>query len=177
MSRHHPALLRRARSLTCVLAVAGCGPDAARGPLTPTAPALSAASAALPFSGTVETSQTAVYSPATNSALVHQEGTGIATHLGRFRFVNDLTLDLATITGTAQATLTAANGDVLTATMVAQGTPSEDGSSLNTLESATITGGTGRFAGATGSFILRRVVDQATHIASGSFDGTISLGK
>ena len=177
MSRHHPALFRRACSLASVLAVVGCGPDAARGPLTPTAPSLSGSSTALPFHGTVEASQTAAYQPETNTALVHQEGTGTATHLGRFTFVSDFTLDLATLTGIEQSTLTAADGDVLTVRMTAQGTPSEDGSSLNTLESATITGGTGRFAGATGNFILRRVINQATHVSTGSFDGTISLGK
>ena len=177
MSPHHAHSPRRACSLAISIALVACSPDATRSPLAPTVPALSAAGSALPFSGSVETSQTAVYSPATNSALVHQEGTGIATHLGRFRLVNDLTLDLGTITGTALSTLTAANGDVLTATMAVHGIPSEDGSTLNTLESATITGGTGRFAGATGSFILRRAINQATHMSSGSFDGTISLGK
>ena len=174
MSPRHAAF-RRACSLTTALALVACSPDATRDPLAPTMPNLSAASATLPFRGTVETSQTAVYSPPT--ALVHQEGTGIATHLGRFEFVNDLTLHLPTISGTAQSTLTAANGDVLTATMAAQGTPSADGLTLSTVESATITGGTGRFAGATGSFILRRVVDQLTHLSSGSFEGTISLAK
>src|SRR5688500_4713278 len=104
MSPHRAAPLRCACSLAAAVALVACSPDTARGPLAPTAPAFSAA--ASPFSGTVEASQTAVYSPATNSALVHQEGTGIATRLGRFRFVNDLTLDLATITGTSQATLT-----------------------------------------------------------------------
>ena len=61
--------------------------------------------------------------------------------------------------------------------MAAQGTPSNGGLTLSTLESATITGGTGRFAGATGTFILRRVIDQVTHLSSGSFVGTISLDK
>jgi hypothetical protein len=74
-------------------------------------------------------------------------------------------------------TLTAADGDVLTAEGTAQGTPSEDGQSLSSLERLTITGGTGRFVGATGSFVLRQVNLAADRNSSGSFDGTISLGR
>ena len=90
--------------------------------------------------------------------------------------VNDLTLDLATFTGTARSTLTAANGDVLTTTVATQGIPN-GGGTINTLESATITGGTGRFAGATGSYVLTRVLIEATGASSGSFDGTITPAK
>ena len=42
------------------------------------------------------------------------------------------------------------------------------------VEAAIITGGTGRFADAAGSFTIERVLDQATGISSGSFDGTIN---
>jgi hypothetical protein len=35
-------------------------------------------------------------------------------------------------------------------------------------------GGTGRFAGATGSLTVERVLIQATGVSSGSFNGTIS---
>ena len=55
------------------------------------------------------------------------------------------------------------------------GAPSEDGLTLNSVESATITGGTGRFAGATGYFTLRQVnlaIDRASY---GSFAGRITL--
>jgi hypothetical protein len=43
------------------------------------------------------------------------------------------------------------------------------------VEAATITGGTGRFDDATGSFTITRVVDQATGISSGSFSGAIDF--
>ena len=36
------------------------------------------------------------------------------------------------------------------------------------------TGGTGRFAGATGEFTVERLVDTATGETEGSFEGTIS---
>jgi hypothetical protein len=43
------------------------------------------------------------------------------------------------------------------------------------VETARITGGTGRFAGATGGFIMKRVVDLSSPFTSGTFEGTISL--
>ena len=174
--------------LLTVAALAACSPDAAGDPLAPSAPTRSmdgsatpavaaARRAELPFHGTIAAVETVEPQPATNTGLVHVEGTGTATHLGRFTFVNDFTLDfdVEALAGVEQMTLTAANGDVLTATAVGQGIPTGDGATLNTFESATITGGTGRFAGATGSFILRRLLVEATGISSGSFTGTISL--
>jgi hypothetical protein len=41
-------------------------------------------------------------------------------------------------------------------------------------ETATITGGTGRFAGATGSFTCERFFDTIAGTTIGSFEGTIS---
>ena len=176
--------------LLSLAALAACSPDAPRDPLAPSAPIRSvggsaapapavARGARLPFHGTLAAFETVEIQPATNTGLVHVEGTGTATHLGRFTFVNDFTLDfnVEALAGLEQMTLTAANGDVLTATAVGQGVPTGDGATLDTFESATITGGTGRFAGATGSFILRRVLVEATGISAGSFTGTISLRK
>jgi predicted aconitase with swiveling domain len=158
-------------------ALAACSSDASEAPMAPSTSAFSKAGTALPFKGKVDASETEVYQSETNSNLVHIQGTGIATQLGRFTFVSDFVLSLETLTGTQQSTLTAANGDVITATVVAQGIPSDDGQTVRTVESATITGGTGRFAGATGSYLLQRVIISATGISSGSFNGTINLDK
>ena len=70
----------------------------------------------------------------------------------------------------------AANGDTLSADFTGQITPIAGGNAAVNI--ATITGGTGRFAGATGSFTDEHValVDPATGIRTviGSFEGTIS---
>ena len=173
MSSQRTAPLVRACSLVAALAVVACNNEVTSSPASPTAPTRSAAIVALPLSGTVVSGHTAVYPPGTSTALIHEEGTGTATHLGRYTWVEDLTLDLSTLTGTAQASLTAANGDVITATVVASGAPA-GGVFLNTVEVATITGGTGRFAGAEGSYVMKRTLNAATGASTGSFEGSVT---
>jgi hypothetical protein len=43
------------------------------------------------------------------------------------------------------------------------------------VEILTVTGGTGRFVGATGTVISTRLLDQVSGDTSGSFDGTIDI--
>jgi hypothetical protein len=68
----------------------------------------------------------------------------------------------------------AANGDVIFTTIVGQGEPTDTPGINRIVEINTITGGTGRFAGAKGSFTLERLVDLTTGSTSGSFHGTIT---
>jgi len=137
--------------------------------------------AALPFRGTVEASETHEHQPDMTTVLIHVVGTGTATHLGRYTLVADVVGDLSTLKASERITLTAANGDILTATADEQATPTADFSALTTVEIATITGGTGRFAGATGSFLLERVLSLASgastglYTSTGSFTGSIRL--
>ena len=70
------------------------------------------------------------------------------------------------------ATFTAANGDTLTATIAGLGTRTSP-TTLSIVEVYTITGGTGRFADATGSFTLNSTLDQLTGASSGAFSGTV----
>lgn len=176
MSSHRAVPLRRACSLAAALALVACSADTSPAPLGPTAPALSAR-VALPFTGTLETIETSFTPLGPTTALLSAEGTGTATHLGRYTEVSDLTLDFATLTGIEHETLTAADGDLLYVTAAVHATPNADGVTVNVVEDATVTGGTGRFAGATGSYTIRCLANQATGISTGSFEGTISLGK
>jgi hypothetical protein len=71
----------------------------------------------------------------------------------------------------------AANGDTIDTTFVASGLPSDD--FLIVTEVHTITGGTGRFAGAQGTMTaLRKHVltpnSDGTHFTWGSFEGSIT---
>jgi hypothetical protein len=132
----------------------------------------------LPFQGTLDRASHAItYDPGTNTFLIHLVGTGTATHLGLFTMTVDYALDPATISGPERMILEAANGDSLFVTGRTQGTPSEDGQSLTSREELRITGGTGRFSGATGSFILRQVDLAPDRFSSGTLDGTINLGR
>jgi hypothetical protein len=107
---------------------------------------------------------------------VDVEATGQATHLGTF------TLDIPHVVNRADRTavgtyeFTAANGDMLFADFTGKATPTAIPGVLYIEETATITGGTGRFAGATGSFTVERLYDTIAGTTIGSFDGTISDG-
>jgi hypothetical protein len=83
---------------------------------------------------------------------------------------------LATGSATGSISLTAANGDRLDATFIGQATPTSEPNVVTIEEVATISGGTGRFAGSTGTFTIRRLLTRVTGVSSGSFDGTINLG-
>jgi hypothetical protein len=127
----------------------------------------------LPFRGSL-TTITDVPPP---SARATVEGT--ATQLGRF--TGTLTAEVnPDSTGTGTFTFTAANGDQLSGTFVGEGVfiPPNTG---RITEVATIENGTGRFAGATGTFTMLRfdIIDFATGKATGygSFEGEISLNK
>ena len=132
--------------------------------------AVSAVAAETPFKGTlnaVETSQ--VVFPI---AFADREGTGNATYLGKYTEHVVEQINIPTMTSTATATFTAANGDTLFASVVGQATRTGP-TMLSIVEAYTITGGTGRFADATGSFTLESTLDQVTGVSSGTFSGAI----
>ena len=105
----------------------------------------------------------------------HLDGTGTATHLGRFTLSADFTVTRATGNATGTATWTAANGDQIRVSVVGHGDivvfPT-----VTITETHTITGGTGRFADASGKITIERSADIVTGLSSGSLSGTINLG-
>jgi hypothetical protein len=101
--------------------------------------------------------------------------TGNATHLGRFTAVCPHRVNVSTVpsTGVGTWTFTAANGDTLMADVIGTGTVVAPGV-LHTVEQATITGGTGRFADASGEFVIERLLDQVNLTTIGFFNGKVS---
>jgi hypothetical protein len=129
------------------------------------------ATPARPFKGRFEGTQ-AVTPLTPPLASVEVSASGNATELGRFTIELPHTVNFATRTAQGTATLVAANGDMLIADFTGQ---AEVGPIVSIVEHATITAGTGRFAGATGSFTIERVFDPAAGTTSGSFQGIISI--
>lgn len=134
----------------------------------------SAAGHELPFKGKLEGSYTLAF-PSPLVLLVEGTGTGNATHFGQFTFTYDEVVDLSTGLGTGTYDLTAANGDRLSADWSGAGFPTDDPTVLRIVEDATITGGTGRFANASGSFTVERFFSFVTNSGPGSIEGTIRL--
>ena len=102
------------------------------------------------------------------------EGTGNATHLGQFAWASLFVANVATGEANGSYQFTAANGDMLFADFTGQATPTATPGVFYSVDTATITGGTGRFAGATGSFISERLFDTTAGTTFGSFNGTIA---
>jgi len=149
------------------------GPSPVRADSLPTNSAAGqpATAATVPFKGTFEGSQTTTpLDPPRAFSVV--SATGTATHLGRFTLEIPHTVNFATRTGDGTYTFTAPNGDTLTATFT--GTADTSTPIFAIEEHATITGGTGRFAGAAGTFTAHRLFDPVNGTTTGSFEGTIS---
>ena len=106
---------------------------------------------------------------------VDATGVGNATHLGLFTYDLEAAVSLPSLSATASAALIAANGDMIFGEGVGQGTPTSTPGLISIVETYTITGGTGRFAGATGSFTVERLLDRATLVSSGTISGSIVL--
>lgn len=84
-------------------------------------------------------------------------------------------MNLAEGSGIGSAHLTAANGDSIFTEIRGQAEPTET-PGINSIEEInTITGGTGQFAGATGSFTVERLVNLTTGFTSGSLSGKITV--
>jgi hypothetical protein len=106
---------------------------------------------------------------------VNGTGSGNATQLGLFTMSYQAQLNIPTLSATTSATLVAADGSSLLGEGTGQGTPTGTPGIVSIVETYTITGGTGRFAGATGNFTVERLIDRATLTSSGTISGTIVL--
>ena len=131
-----------------------------------------AAGDAVPFKGSFSGTVTVTsITPPLLSNLI--EGAGNATHLGQFTLEIPHVVNQSTRVGTGSYVFTAANGDTLTAHFSGQGTILAPGV-ISASDVAVITGGTGRFTGATGTFAAERIFTVATGAITGTFEGTIT---
>jgi hypothetical protein len=124
-----------------------------------------------PFKGSFEGTVTRSLPPPPISVLV--EGAGTGTQLGHFTVA--IPHLVTPPNGSGFYHFVAANGDTLTAEFKGVSAPTATPGVLYIEETATITGGTGRFAGATGSFTCERWYDMIAGTTTGSFEGTITL--
>jgi len=130
----------------------------------------------VPFKGSLQGHETDTPQggPPPTTLNVDGSATGIATHVGQFSFSYQLTVTLANGTATGTAQLFAANGDSIFTTVAGSSEMTGTPGVASITEINTITGGTGRFSGAEGTFTVERLVNQATGFTSGSLHGTIT---
>jgi hypothetical protein len=138
--------------------------------LSLTIAAVSAGASETPFKGTVSAVETgAVVFP---TRFLDREGAGTATYLGRYTEHVTMLINIPTLSSSGTATFTAADGDTLLASVAGQATRIGP-TTLSIVEIYTISGGTGRFVDATGTFTLESTVEQTTGVSSGTFSGVI----
>jgi hypothetical protein len=130
----------------------------------------------VPFRGRLEGVAT-VTSVTPPFVAVTLEGEGNATQLGHFDVSSSIVANAADSTAVGTYEFTAANGDTLTAHYTESFAETDVPGVFSDVITATITGGTGRFTGATGNFVAYRVADHVTGIVSDSFEGTISTPR
>ena len=162
MTRHYP-IARLTLALLAVLPLAATAAAERQGKQ-------------VPFRGQLE--GVATVSPLTPPFVaVDIEGSGHATQLGHFEVSIPHVTNRSNGTAVGSYEFTAANGDTLTADFTSRVTPTDVPGVVSVAVTASITGGTGRFADATGSFVGERVVDMVHGTVTESFDGTISTSR
>jgi hypothetical protein len=165
---------RAISAVTLVLVLNACSGAATSAPTAPApGPSPDVRTEHVPFKGTLEGRLTSSV-PREGGLLSNLiEASGTATQLGRFTLAIPHVVNRATRTAVGQYVFTAANGDVLTADFTSQATVIAPGV-LSSADTLTITGGTGRFSGATGTVSAERTFVMATGETTGTFEGTIS---
>jgi hypothetical protein len=164
--------------LFSLLSLAACTGDSPTHPLQPTAlpdqaVAFGEASVTRPIRGYCEA--TYAEPPVFAFPILHHVSTGSCglLRLGPVSIHTVGQINVVTGVQHAQITYTAPNGDQVFATSVGTGTPSGP-TTIDFSGVTTITGGTGRFAGATGVMNATGTVDTATGNASIWYNGWIS---
>jgi hypothetical protein len=135
------------------------------------------AAPATPFKGSWDSAENTTIDFPGGIPTMHVDGLawGNATHLGEYSATFQATVNLiegCSVGDTAE--FTAADGATLTGLGNGCGTPDAPGYH-HVIQTYEITGGTGRLAGASGTFTVDRWANDATGVSHGSFDGTLAV--
>lgn len=144
-----------------------------------------AAQQQIPFKGIFQGQDSHdILAPGDTAVVIRTTAKGTGTHLGQFQLTREITGNLVNFTDTGTAQWAAPNGDSIDTTVAGQAELSEAPAGyLKVTEIHTVIGGTGRFTGAQGSFIVElwhklepsEVADGVqTHDIFGAFHGAIS---
>jgi hypothetical protein len=144
--------------------------------LTAAVSGLAAEAGRIPFNGTIEANESMQIFGDPPLFSVLGSGTANTTQLGQFSVLYTFIALLSAIesgeVAIGASNYIAADGIIYTYS-TGVGSPTGDPDVTSVVEMHTIAGGTGRYAGAKGSFTLNRLVNDVTGVSSGSFDGTI----
>jgi hypothetical protein len=131
---------------------------------------------AVPFRGIYRAKNSITPTAVPGVLRVQDEGTGHALHLGNSAVTDDLLLDARVVPSPVSGTITftAANGDQVFAKVTAMASPPDAKGLVYFTGSFVISGGTGRFRGATGGAVLQGINNAAAMTTEFRFSGTIA---
>jgi hypothetical protein len=127
----------------------------------------------IPFKGALQSNES--YRTIFPTMSVIATGSGEATLLGQITVNYQTKVNMSDLSHSGSISFAGIYGDSLLATGVGQAIEDRTPGMFSVVEIYTITGGTGRFARASGTFTLKRLVSVKTGITSGSLEGYIVL--
>ena len=127
----------------------------------------------IPFQGTLQSNES--YRTIFPTMFVTATGSGETTLLGQITVHYQTEVNLSDLSQSGSVSFAGISGDSLLAVGVGQAI--EDGAPgmFSVVENHTITGGTGRFGGASGAFTLNRLVSVTTGAATSTFEGYLLM--
>ena len=126
-----------------------------------------------PFKGTLQSNET--YSRVSSAMYVIANGFGESPLLGSFTVSYHAEVNLLDFSEVETIHFVGSNGDSVQAKGLGQSMEDRTPGMHNVVQIYTITGGTGRFVGASGTFTLKRLVSRTAGIASSTFEGYVLI--
>jgi hypothetical protein len=127
----------------------------------------------IPFQGTLQSNES--YRTIFPTLFVTARGSGEATLLGPITVHYQAEVNLSDLSQSGSVSLAGIDGDSLLATGAGQAIEDRTPGMFSVVENYMITGGTGRFARASGSLTWKRRVNRTAGVASSTFEGYVVL--